>query len=800
MPSMRACVALIAVILVIESLLVSATPEARKEPKRFKRSLHRTKRAAHDIRNCETSPTYLPPTVIRTEERLKLLRDRMRERRWDLDAYIISNTDPHLSEVPPLRDRRQEFMSGFRGAYGTAIVTLDKAMIWTDARYWIQAEQQLDCNWELMKEGTIDEERDPNDPELPDILIPSPVEWLLEYMPVEAKIGFDPRLMSIDEYFHYNLTFEHYEFKRLTMVWIQEFEYNNEPDEVFTNIIDYLWEREGSRPAYAREPLVTVDADTYTGYTWEEKIFGYKDERSLRWIMKEKNAEALIITKLDEVAWLFNLRSADIPNNPFFLAYSIITNNEIRLYLYDRQWKVNREVEDHLGIGQDSACPEYDSRNRPLCLQLRNYNDFLDDVNRLLIQTSGRIWVTNSSSIAVFNASTPKTSSALREKRFVEQSPILRMKAVKTKEEIDGMKNAHIRDSVNFVRIASYIEETVEYQREQNKRIEPDDPDYRIYISELDVIKRLEEFRKQELSYVMPSFQTVSAFGHHSAMVTYNVTEQSDIRIDETKLYLLETGAHYLDGTTDIARTFWFEYKKTPPQHLRDQYTRVLMGLIDLSDTVFRTNIYGRELDAIARRALWKNGLDYLHATGHGVGHYLNVNEGPIGFGLGYEVSEIPLERNMVLTNEPGYYSEKNEYGIRLENVMVIVQANTNYTFGDYDWNTFDTISLVPFEKNLIDHTMLSIDQIKWLNTYNKKVRKVIGPYLGSSTTTARKWLDRRTEKITYKYSVSGAETTVSTSTQTGTQTCFTDSASRALYPFYLIGAEYLVILIIVRF
>ncbi|CAL1270903.1 unnamed protein product [Larinioides sclopetarius] len=555
---------------------------------------------------------------VNTTDRLRRLRLRMKASGYD--AYIVPSIDEHQSKMMTDHDKRREFISGFTGSSGTAVILSELAALWTDGRYFIQAEQELDCNWILMKR---------NEPG-----VPEPVDWIIQILGAGGNVGVDPKLLPYNVW----LTLK----EKLTHEGLNLMEDSS-------NLIDDIWDiPQGRSPESISH--VFIHEVKYTGQPWEEKV------KKLREILADKGANGTVITALDEIAWLFNLRGNDIADTPLFKAYSFISSNQIRLYI--KPLKLTPEVEKHL-------CPNLN--NNSDCVKLEDYGHAFGDMIKV-IPESGKILVSSSSSYAVVNLVPEKY-------RIIdsEPSPIALLKVVKNPVEIKGMKNAALKDSVAIVDFIAMLEQQVW----QGK-----------HWDEIKAAKTLAQFRKEQEGFQGESFTTISAVGPNGAIIHYRPQIISNRNINMKDLYLLDSGGQYLDGTTDITRTFHFG---TPTEFEVAAYTRVLMGAIDLITAVFPEKVKDVDLDIIARLPLFQIGLDYLHGTGHGIGHFLGVHE------------------------EPGYY-EKGKFGIRLETMMMVIKAH------------------VPKE---------------WLNYFNVKARNTVGIELQKQgRERGLRWLLSRTEHI----------------------------------------------------
>ncbi|XP_072018564.1 xaa-Pro aminopeptidase 1-like [Amphiura filiformis] len=671
-----------------------------------------------DYRDCDANPPYLPPTAIETGERLQVLREQMTSN--NLAAYIVPSEDAHQSEYIAERDKRRNYISGFSGSAGLAIITADKAAVWTDGRYFLQADMQLDCNWILQKEG------EPG--------VPEPEDWLISELNAGDYVGFDSTVMSISGYNSYYSSFEAVETGGPVLLSVAE------------NLVDIVWEAdtENTRPEYPDKDLIVLDSQKFTGETWQQKIWefdGSNDLDSVRSKLNEADAGALVVSKLDEVAWLFNLRGEDIPYNPMFVSYAIITLDSINLYLYDKAGRLTSDVKTHLGIGT-TTCPSEDTVKAE-CVTVKAYDNFLDDLAGL---SQDKIWISDQMSYAVYER-VPET------KRYLMASPVLLMKAIKSPTEITGMNNAHLKDSIALCRLGAWMQQTMD--RLPDPAVGDKDK-----ISELIVEDKAVEFRSQEDDYAGLSFRAISGFGPNGAIMHYSSSEDTNVAITDQSTFLFDSGSQYLDGTVDITRTFHFG---EPTDFMKEAYTRVLLGHIDLALGTFRNGIYGRDIDAYAREPLWRGGLDYKHGTGHGIGHFLNVHEAPATIKIGYRPNEEPLELGMFQSDEPGYY-EDYSFGIRIEDIMYTVEAETDHKFSGYTYMTWKMSSLVPLEPILTNFSMFSPRELDWYNMYIARIRNEVGPILKErGYDDAYEWMESKTKPVTYDYKVNSATSVQST-------------------------------------
>uniref|UniRef100_A0AAY4BZB9 Xaa-Pro aminopeptidase 2 n=1 Tax=Denticeps clupeoides TaxID=299321 RepID=A0AAY4BZB9_9TELE len=591
-------------------------------------------------RNCSEVPPYLPPTVVNTTLRLRDLRETMKK--LNISAYIIPNTDAHLSEYIAPRDARVAFMTGFTGSAGTAVVTPVKAALWTDSRYWVQADREMDCNWDL-----------------------------------ETDVVFS----GLQVYNGLLLTFIVCLFFFITDIF-NSYSANLAPAKrnlksLPENLVDKVW---SDRPA--------IPANFLTQRTWPMKV------EHIRNVMKENPYQptALLLSALDETAWLFNLRGNDIPYNPFFYSYTLLTLDEIWLFVHME--RLTPELKEYL----NASC--YLAH----CVQLIDYGQERNYLKNYVTRLGVRVWVgTEYTNQALYELITPKEKLLTS-----EYSPVLTTKAVKDQTEQRILREAHVRENLH------------------NEQTEMDkDP---VLFSSL-----RPSLTKNSRG---PSFQTISASGPNAALAHYSPTNETARVLTEKEMYLVDSGGQYLDGTTDITRTVHWG---TPSDVQKEAFTRVLMGNIEISRLIFPDRTRGVNVEMLGRRALWEVGLNYGHGTGHGVGNYFGVHEWPVGF----QSNNIPFQEGMFTSIEPGYYKE-NEFGIRIEDIAVLAPVETKY---GNNFLTFDTVSLVPYDRKLIDTSILSLQQLQWLDRYYKTIRDTMGPELQKQgLKEVHDWMMKHTE------------------------------------------------------
>lgn len=592
-------------------------------------------------------------------EKVSALRRLMKKH--GVDAYLIPSSDPHQDEYVPKLWQRRRFLTGFTGSAGEAVITHKHAGLWTDSRYFIQAEQQLDGKvFSLFKSG------------LPKV--PSINDWLARELKTGQVLGLDPAVVTHNRFEDMKKFLER---KEISVKCIQE------------NLVDLIWE---NRPDSPGEPIRIHDK-SYAGESTQSKL-----ER-VRQKMAEEPAGGLVLTKLDSIAWLFNFRGSDISYNPVVIAYAIIEPD--RAAVFCDPAKVSNSLETALdGVVSFRPYPE------------------MEQVLRRISRQNKTIWVdgdTASQHIVDIIGNTNKI--------LFKPDPVVPLKAVKNKIEIQGMRNAHVRDGAAVVRFLAWLDRTLG----------------KAEITELSAAAKLKAFRAKNALFQGLSFETISSYAEHGAIVHYGPTPESDARLKPESIYLVDSGGQYLDGTTDITRTIALG---PPSAEQKDRFTRVLKGLISLSSTSFPKGTAGKQLDTIARLALWDKGLNYLHGTGHGIGLYLNVHEGPQAISY-YHCKGFALEPGMIQSIEPGYYKE-GAFGMRVENATLVV-SDENWSSDGSEFYTFETLSMCPIDRKLIQKDMLRQREIDWLNRYHAKVYETLVPLLDEAD---KQWLYKATRPI----------------------------------------------------
>eukprot|EP00055_Hartaetosiga_balthica_P007781 m.27335 g.27335 ORF g.27335 m.27335 type:complete len:610 (+) comp5932_c0_seq1:36-1865(+) len=568
-----------------------------------------------------------------------------------INAFVIPSGDAHNSEYVAECDQRRAFASGFTGSAGLAVVTDTTATLFTDGRYWIQAENQLSGDWSLQKLG------------MPSC--PTTSEYLIANLNSGDKVGMDLRHIT------------HSEFKAMSKALCEK---NIEIIGVKNNLVDLVWAETGHQPSPPHNEVFVLD-EKFSGMSVENKLVEVRNS------MAKKSATALLVSALDEVAWLFNLRGADISFNPVFMSYAVVTDDAA--YLFVDETRLQGKVFEHLENANVS---------------IKKYEDFLSFVNDNVSEWSdgGSLWVGNTCSQALF-------SLIPDGKADVNVTPTCHLKAVKNDIEVEGMKNCHIRDAVAVCKFFEYMEKRFETGNNLSELTE---------CFAADVVAK---YRSEQAHFVSLSFDSISSIGGNGAIIHYKPEPDTCDTVDNQRVYLLDSGGQYLDGTTDITRTVHFG---TPSDEEKRCFTLVLKGHIALARAIFPEGTTGRSLDPFARQFLWREGLDFKHGTGHGVGSFLNVHEGPIGISYRKGSDMFPLKDGMVVTNEPGYYC-KDAFGIRIENCVIVRPAPEQNGF-----LCLEDATLVPIQARMVEKSMLSEDEISWLNAYHARCLDIVGKEL----------------------------------------------------------------------
>lgn len=588
------------------------------------------------------------------QERLTQLRRKMEEH--NLDMYFVPTNDFHGSEYISGYFKCREFISGFNGSAGNIVVTKEEAGLWTDGRYFLQAETQLaGTSYTLYKTGQEG--------------VPGVNQYVLAKIPEGGRLGVDGRMVS--------------------EAWAEGMRKmlagKNAKLEIKKDLISEIWL---DRPELVHGKAWILE-DKYAGESRSDKL------KKLRMFMAKRGKGQMLLTSLDDIAWLLNIRGNDIPYNPVVFSYLIVKEEECLLFA----GKGVFGAEERRMLEQDGII-------------LRDYNDIYDYVKS--IPAGERVFVDKRTANAAIVESFSKETKM---KDVI--CPVVEWKAVKNPVEIENEKKAHIRDGVAVTRFICWLKQNID----------------KMPLTEIKAAKKLEDFRKQGKHYLGPSFEPIAGYAEHGAIVHYSATPETDARLMPENFLLLDTGGQYLEGTTDITRTILLGGKATAEQ--KKYYTAVLRGNLNLLAAKFMHGCSGVALDYAARQPLWEMGCDFNHGTGHGVGYLLNVHEAPNGFS--YKIQKGPgknavLEEGMITSDEPGIYLT-GKYGIRLENLILCVKREKN-EFGQF--MGFEPLTFVPFDRDAIDAEQMSGKELAFLNQYHQKVYDTLEEYL---TSDEREWL-----------------------------------------------------------
>ncbi len=584
--------------------------------------------------------------------RVEKLRGYMKKKK--LDAFIIPSNDPHMSEYTPAHWQCRQWISGFNGSAGTAVVTLEKAALWTDSRYFLAAGQQLEGTpFTLMKDGLFD--------------TPSIGTWLAETLSENAKAGIDGSLCT----------------PAMQKMLESELSPRGISAELCEDPFNEVW---NNRPELPTDKI-EVHPLKYAGESAADKI------HRLLGKARENGCDAMLLTALDEIAWTLNLRGNDVECNPVFVSYLLLSDRQNVLFVNPA--KVSDEVREHLSLSGVETMP---------------YTAVADAVKNL---HACRTMISNKANCAIkslFNDGECVIMPSIAEE----------MKAVKNSAEIAGFHSAMLRDGVAMVTFLSRLKSEVKKG-----------------ITEMGVDRLLTSLRAEQELYRGLSFATIAAYGAHGAIVHYEADEHSDVKLEPHGFILIDSGAQYSDGTTDITRTISLG---NPTEEEKKIYTLVLKGHIALSECVFPDGASGTQIDCAARYTMWQHFLNYGHGTGHGVGSYLNVHEGPHQIRMNY--MPAPLRAGMTVTDEPGIYCE-GKFGVRTENTLLIVPAGESQ-FGKF--LKFEPLTLCPIDTAPIDLGLMTDKELQWLNDYHETVRQRLTPLIKDGA--VKEWLADATKPI----------------------------------------------------
>ena len=590
-------------------------------------------------------------------ERIAALREAMKQHK--IDAYIIPTSDPHMSEYPADCWKYREWISGFTGSAGTVIITADKAGLWTDSRYFLQASTQLEgTGIELFKMML------PETPTIP--------EFLTHELKEGQTVGLNGETYSLADARSLEKALAEKEIKLNTNA----------------SLIDPIWKE---RPAIPEAPMFEMPVEL-SGKSTEDKLI------DINKMLHKAGADCTILSALDEVAWTFNIRGTDVAYNPVVISYAFVSEKESVLFVNPK--KIPAEIAEHL---------------KKEGVTLADYGMLATFLSRLPEQT--RVFIDSKrTNVAIYNA-LPKSSILIE-----GISPANHLKSIKNEAEIKGFRNAVLKDGIAMTKFYFWLEKMLKAGEK---------------VTELSAAAKLTALRSEQPQYVMDSFASISSYGPHGAVVHYSPTPETDTELKTDSLYLLDSGAQYLDGTTDITRTI--ALCDEPSEQMKKDFTRALKGTIGIAKCKFPAGIRGCLIDAFARKALWDAGINYLHGTCHGIGHCLNVHEGPQSIRM--EENPVILEPGMVMSDEPAMY-RPGEYGIRTEN-MILIREDSETEFGKF--LGFETLTLCYIDTKLVIPSMLSVREHAWLNKYHQMVYDLVSPHLNEEE---KAWLKEKTAEI----------------------------------------------------
>lgn len=588
-------------------------------------------------------------------ERIEDLRRLMKKN--DIDAYIVPSFDAHQSEYVAEHWKSRRWISGFTGSAGTAVITLNDAGLWTDGRYYIQAEKQLEgSGMKLFKAAEPD--------------VPSYYEWLFQVLKEESRVAFDGKVFSVDQVKEMQSRFQ-----------IKGIELKTDKD-----LINKLWK---DRPEIPTGEIFTHQVK-YAGKSRTEKLNEVRKE------MEKLGVNYYLLTSLDDIAWLLNIRGYDVPNNPVVTAYVIISMD--KCYLFINPVKVSKDIKKELEA-ENIKIKAYE--------KVEEFLESLTKKDSILLDTAK----TNILLYKAINSSTRKVEA---------MNITTKLKSIKNDIEIENLRNCQVKDGVAMVKFIKWLKTSIGKEE----------------ITEISAEEKLEGFRREQENFLQVSFDTIAAYKDHAAMMHYKADNESQYTLKPHGFFLVDSGGQYFDGTTDITRTFVLG---ALTEEEKKDYTLVLKSHIALDSLKFLYGATGSNLDVIARKPIWDEGMDYKCGTGHGVGFFLNVHEGPQRFAQ--IPNEARLEKGMIITNEPGIYKE-GKYGIRTENMMLVIE-DENTEFGQF--MKFEAITYCPIDLDGLNKDMLTNFEKKWINNYHKKVYEKLSPFLDEEE---KHWLMAQTTEI----------------------------------------------------
>lgn len=592
------------------------------------------------------------------QERLLKLREQMKENK--IDIYVVPTADFHQTEYVGEFFKARKYITNFSGSAGTAVVTADEAKLWVDGRYFIQAAEQIAGTTVVMMKM--------NEPGVPTI-----EKYLSDTLKKGGNIGFDGRVVAMGD----GLAYEKIAAEKNGKVIYDR------------DLIGQIWE---NRPSLSEEPAWLLEQQ-YAGETTAGKL------ARIRAYMKDNGATVHILTSLDDICWILNMRGNDIEFFPLVLSYAVITMDQMHLYINES--KLSKEMKTQ--FAKDGVI-------------LHPYNNVYEDVKAITKEES--VLVDPARLNYALYSNIPS-----KVKKIKQRNPEVLFKAVKNPVEIENIRKAQLKDSIAHVRFMKWLKENI------GKTV----------ITEMSAAEKLDEFRIELGNFIRPSFEPIASYGEHCALMHYTASPETDAELKEGNVFLTDTGAGFYEGSTDITRTYALG---EIPDFMKEHFTLTLMGNIGLANARFLYGCTGLNLDIMARKPLWDRGLDFKCGTGHGMGYLLSIHESPAGFRWRYRPGETAvLEEGMVLTNEPGIYIE-GSHGIRLENELLVRKGEEN-EYGQFMY--FETLTYIPIDLDAVKVEMLTEETKIQLNNYHKTVYEKVSPYLNNEE---KEWLSKYTRAI----------------------------------------------------
>ncbi|MEG0793059.1 MAG: aminopeptidase P family N-terminal domain-containing protein [Lachnospiraceae bacterium] len=591
-------------------------------------------------------------------KRVVQLQKMMKEK--GIEVYVVPTADFHQSEYVGEHFKVRKFITGFTGSAGTAVITQNEAGLWTDGRYFIQAAEQLmGSPVHLFKMG---------EPGVPDV-----AEYIAQKLPKGGTLAFDGRVVSMGE----GIQYESIVSEKQGTIYYEE------------DLIHQIWT---DRPLLSEEKAFALE-EKYTGESVASKLSRIRKE------MTKAHATSHVLTTIDDICWILNIRGNDIEFFPLVLSYAIITMNKMDVYINEEKLSVEMKA----ALQKDG-------------IVFHAYNDIYEDIKR--IDSTEKLLIDPAKINYSIYSNIPE-----KVEKIEGRNPAILFKAMKNETELENIRKAEIKDSICYVKFMKWIKENY------NK----------MTITELSASAKLDELREAQENYIRPSFAPICAYGEHSALCHYESSPETDVSLEEGNFFLADTGAGFLEGSTDITRTYALGEIS---QEKKEHFTLVAISNLQLANAKFLYGTTGLVLDILARKPFWDRNLNFNHGTGHGIGYLLNVHESPTGFRWKYRAGEShPLEEGMVLTDEPGIYIE-GSHGIRLENELLVRKGEMN-EYGQFLY--METITYVPFDLDAIVPELMSEEDKKLLNEYHATVYDRVAPYLDSEE---KEWLKTYTRAI----------------------------------------------------